>query len=40
MKDYSTPIIELLILDKADVLTASVGTENDNNYGDRDDWGI
>ncbi len=40
MKDYSTPIIELLILDKVDVLTASVGTENDNNYSDRDDWGI
>lgn len=39
MKDYSAPIIELLIFDKTDVLTASEGTENDNNYSDIN-WGF
>ena len=39
MKDYIEPIIELLIYAESDVLTASVGTENDNNYGDID-WSI
>ena len=36
MKDYITPIIRLLVYEELDVLTASVGTENDNNYSDID----
>ena len=36
MKDYITPIIRLLVYEESDVLTWSVGTENDNNYSDID----
>ncbi len=39
MKEYVTVSIEIISLDmRCDVITAS--DPNDNNYGDRDDWGV
>ena len=38
MKAYTTPIIELFIFESEDVITASYGTSNDNNYSDIGDW--
>ena len=40
MKTYTTPNVELYWLDDAcDVVTLSYGVDNDNNYGDIEDWG-
>ena len=39
MKDYETPNLEFFFIEeKSDVITLSVGTSNDNDYSDRDDW--
>ena len=39
MKEYLEPSVEVYLLDgEVDMLSGSVGTDNDNNYEDIENW--
>ncbi len=41
MRDYLEPMLTVCRWeDDCDVITLSIGTSNDNNYSDMEDWGF
>ena len=39
MKVYEQPSVDVLFFAEYDVITMSIGTSNDNDFGDEGNWG-